>query len=379
MKKRLKTLFVIGTRPEAIKLAPVVLAMRRDPRFLPVVCVTGQHREMLEGMLPLFRIRPRHVLDTMAADQALASSMSAILSGLERVIREETPGLVVVQGDTTSTLAGTLAAVYNRIPVAHVEAGLRTHDKRRPFPEEINRRLSSHAADFHFAPTPGARDNLLAEGIQARRIAVTGNTGVDALLHVKAYLDSSAERRAKIRRRYPFAESGRTMILVTGHRRESIGEGFRNICGALRRIALAHPSVDLVYPVHLNPEVRKPVIEGLSGIPNVILLSPVDYEAFVYLMTRARLILTDSGGIQEEAPSLGKPVLVMRDATERPEALAAGCARLVGTDPHTIVKGVERVLAGGLPGERPTPRRNPYGDGRTSERILRLLGKWLAR
>jgi len=379
MKKRLKTLFIIGTRPEAIKLAPVILAVRKDRRFLPVVCATGQHREMLDQVLSLFKIRPRHDLDAMGKDHTLAYSMSTILARLDKVIREEKPDLVIVQGDTTSTLAGSLAAFYRQVPVGHIEAGLRTHDKSRPFPEEINRRLTSQIADYHLAPTAGARKNLLAEGVPSRRIAVTGNTVVDALLFVKRSIERSPTKQGRLRKRFPFVDAGRPLILVTGHRRESFGKGLRDICAAIRKIALAHPYAEIVYPVHPNPEVRTPVRKELSGLPNVHLLEPLDYEAFVYLMMQSRLILTDSGGIQEEAPSLDKPVLVMRNTTERPEALDVGGALLVGTDPQSIIKGVDHVLASGPSPSAATGRRNPFGDGRAAERIVRALGTWMAR
>jgi UDP-N-acetylglucosamine 2-epimerase (non-hydrolysing) len=379
MKKRLKTLFIIGTRPEAIKLAPVILAMRKDQRFQPVVCATAQHREMLDQVLSLFKIRPRHDLDAMGKNHTLAYSMSTILMRLDKVVQEEKPDLVLVQGDTTSALAGCLAAFYRRVPLGHIEAGLRTHDKYQPFPEEINRRLTSQIADYHLAPTAGARENLLAEGVLPGRIVVTGNTVVDALLFVKRSIEASPAKQGRLRKRFPFVDAGAPLILVTGHRRESFGKGLRDICAAIRKIALVHPSDQIVYPVHPNPEVRMPVRKELSGIPNVHLLEPLDYEAFVYLMMRSRLILTDSGGIQEEAPSLGKPVLVMRNTTERPEALGAGGALLVGTDPRSIVEGVERVLAGGLSSSKATGRRNPFGDGRASERIVQSLGTWMAR
>ncbi len=377
MRKRLKTLFVIGTRPEAIKLAPVVLAMRGDPRFLPVVCATGQHREILAPVLSLFRILPRNDLDAMRKGQALAPLLSLILAGLDKIIGREKPDVVVVQGDTTSTLAGSLVAFSHRVPVAHVEAGLRTGDKFHPFPEEIYRSLTTRIADYHLAPTAGARENLLAEGVPSVRIAVTGNTVVDALLFVKRAIEGSPSKQAYLRKRFPFVREERPLVLVTGHRRENFGEGFRNICDAIRQVALSHPSVEIVYPVHPNPNVRSPVRKSLSGIPNVRLLDPLDYESFVYMMSRARLILTDSGGIQEEAPSLGKPVLVMRKTTERPEILRTGTALLVGIDSRSIVEGVERFLDGALSPPRPAPGRNPFGDGRSSERILRAVWRWM--
>lgn len=374
MSGSIKILFVFGTRPEAIKLAPLILKMKKDGRFLPRVCVTAQHRDMLDQVIGLFRIKPDYDLDIMMESQSLFDIAARSLASLERVLRKETPDMVVVQGDTTSTFAGSLAAFYMQIPVGHVEAGLRTDDKYRPFPEEINRRLTSHIADLHFAPTKRARDNLLEEGIPGDGITVTGNTAVDALLFVKAGIQTSKTKQKRLRKAFPFLDEDKPVVLVTAHRRESFGEGLRNICEALKEIALNN-NVKVVYPVHLNPNVKKPVTDILKAAKNVHLIGPQEYEPFVYLMMNAYLILTDSGGIQEEAPTLGKPVLVMRTVTERPEAVKAGAARLVGTEKHTIVGTVERLLHDKRAYREMTGHNNPYGDGRASERIIKAILK----
>jgi UDP-N-acetylglucosamine 2-epimerase (non-hydrolysing) len=379
---RYKVLFVFGTRPEAIKLSPVILRMKKDRRFLPRVCVTAQHREMLDQVLGLFRIRPDHDLNIMSKGQDLFDITARGLSQLKKVLVKESPDMVVVQGDTTTTLAGSLAAFYMQIPVAHVEAGLRTEHKYKPFPEEINRRLTSHLADLHFAPTRGAAANLVNEGIPRKRISATGNTAVDALLMVKEGIEKGSGKtgsRSKFKKLFPFLRDDRRMILVTAHRRESFGEGFRNICGAIREIAQKRDDVQIVYPVHLNPNVKRPVNRMLRGMENVILIEPVGYEPFVYLMLRSYLILTDSGGIQEEAPSLGKPVLVMREVTERMESVEAGVSMLVGADRGAIVKSALRLLDDGRLYGRMARRKNPYGDGRASERIVEKINGYLGR
>lgn len=368
-----KILFIFGTRPEAIKLAPVVLELRQRPEFQPVVCVTAQHREMLDQVLDTFSIRPDYDLGIMQPGQDLFDLTARCLTGLRPVIERESPAVVIVQGDTTTAFAASLAAFYSGIPAAHVEAGLRTFDKRRPFPEEINRRLTSHLVDIHFAPTETAAQNLRKEGIAESDIFVTGNTVVDALFLT----------REKYRGRWPPppgmrpVPDGRRMILVTGHRRESFGEGFENICDALRRLA-ARRDVEIVYPVHLNPNVQEPVRRILGGLPNVQLIDPLSYVPFVGLMESSHLILTDSGGIQEEAPSLGKPVLVMRDVTERPEAVAAGTVKLVGADASRIVSAATELLDNPAEYQRMSRAHNPYGDGQASRRIADILASLMS-
>ncbi len=367
-------LVVFGTRPEAIKLAPVVEKLR--PGIAVRVCVTAQHREMLDQVLRLFELVPDYDLDLMKADQDLFDVTAGALRALESVIAAERPALLIVQGDTTTTFAAALAAFYLRVPVAHVEAGLRTRDKGQPFPEEVNRRLTAQLADWHFAPTEWARDNLLREGIPEERIAVTGNTGIDALLGVVRRIEAGTVS-APLPPEIEPALDGRRLILVTGHRRESFGAGFENICRALRRIAERYRDVAIVYPVHLNPNVREPVYRYLSGVRGIYLTRPMDYLPFVALMMRAFLIVTDSGGVQEEAPSLGKPVLVMREKTERPEGVAAGVARLVGTDAERIAAGVGELLENPELYAAMARRQNPYGDGCAAERIGRIVRKVL--
>jgi UDP-N-acetylglucosamine 2-epimerase (non-hydrolysing) len=364
-----KLLFVFGTRPEAIKLAPLVLAARAQPdRFQARVCVTAQHREMLDQVLALFGIVPEHDLRVMQSDQGLSEVTARVLTRLAPVLAEERPDWVLVQGDTTTCWTAALAAVYAGVRVAHVEAGLRTYDRRQPFPEEINRRLCAQLAELHLAPTEGARANLLAERTDPADVLVTGNTALDALRWVTERLDEiRTPELAALQAWAAEALGERRMVLVTGHRRESFGEGFRSICRALARLAGAYPDVHWVYPVHLNPRVQQAVRPALGGLPNVHLLDPLGYAPFVWLMRRAELVLTDSGGVQEEAPSLRKPVLVMRNTTERPEGVAAGLARLVGTSAESIEAGSRDVLEGRwVPADVP----NPYGDGYASERIL---------
>jgi len=365
-----KVIVVIGTRPEAIKLAPVVLELQRHPaRFETQICVTGQHREMLDQMLRVFGLLPHHDLEVMKAGQNLAGVTAACLTGLDRVLRQERPAVVLVQGDTTTTFTTALAAYYHHIPVGHIEAGLRTRRKYDPFPEEINRRLATHLSDFHFAPTEVAQTNLLSEGVNAEGILVTGNTVIDALLLTQARLAEDPSLGFDSLG----ATDGLRIILVTAHRRESFGLPFRRICEAVRALAKKRPDVLVVYPVHLNPNVQAPVREILDGVPNVRLLAPLDYVSFVACMQRAYILLTDSGGIQEEGPSLGKPVLVMRDVSERPEAIAAGTACLTGTDPERIVGAVSSLLDDPARYKRMTSRPNPYGDGHAAERIVQFL------
>jgi UDP-N-acetylglucosamine 2-epimerase (non-hydrolysing) len=365
-----KVLVVFGTRPEAIKLAPVVLELQRHSnQFTTVICVTGQHRQMLDQVLQVFQLRPHYDLQVMVAGQSLSGVTTASLNGLNKVLEHESPDLVLVQGDTTTTFVAALTAFYYRVKVAHVEAGLRTGQKNNPFPEEISRRLTTHIADFHFAPTERSRANLLREGISPEDIEVTGNTVIDALFYVRERLARNPSLAV-----YPEElNKASRMILVTAHRRESFGEQFRQMCEAIRSIALSRPDVLIVYPVHLNPNVQAPVHKILEGIANVRLIEPLEYVSFVALMQRAHILLTDSGGIQEEGPALGKPVLVMRDVSERPEAIAIGTARLVGTNSDTIIGAVNELLDNPLRYQEMTQKPNPYGDGNASLRIVHFL------
>ena len=376
MKKNV--LLTFGTRPEAIKMAPLVKRLQREPGIRCQVCVTGQHREMLDQVLSLFAIQPDFDLNIMKRGQDLYDVTTSILTGMRDVLVQARPDLVLVHGDTTTTMAATLAAFYNRTPVAHIEAGLRTGNLLSPWPEEANRKLTGALASLHFAPTENARDNLIREGVQAQAIVVTGNTVIDALLHVRERLATDAKLREDALRVLPQFDSSRRLILVTGHRRESFGEGFERICSALAQIARTRPDVDVVYPVHLNPSVREPVSRLLTGIANVHLIEPLDYLPFVSLMDRAHLILTDSGGIQEEAPSLCKPVLVMRETTERQEAVDAGVVRIVGTDVRAIVEGATQLLSDDDAYAAMSRGDNPYGDGRACERIAVMLNDWWA-
>jgi len=369
----LKVLIVFGTRPEAIKMAPLALALREDSRFDTKVCVTGQHRSMLDQVLNLFALKPDFDLNVMAPGQDLTDTTCAMLSGMRTVLTDFRPDMVLVHGDTASTFAASVAAYYQRIPVAHVEAGLRTGDLYAPWPEEGNRRLAGALAALHFAPTDTARDNLLKEGIPPNTIVVTGNTVIDALLQIAGRLDADADLRSQLDERFSFLLPSRKLILVTGHRRENFGSGFEQICRALQLTAQRFPNVDIVYPVHLNPQVRGPVNSLLTAINNIHLLEPMDYLPFVYLMNRASLILTDSGGIQEEAPSLGKPVLVMRDTTERPEAVQAGTVELVGTDTNRIVTAITRLLLDDSAYRQMSITHNPYGDGKACQKIIQTL------
>jgi UDP-N-acetylglucosamine 2-epimerase (non-hydrolysing) len=368
-------MLVFGTRPEAIKMAPLVKGLQSCPRLNTVVCVTAQHREMLDQVLHLFDIVPEHDLNIMKPGQDLFDITGSILSGLKTVFQQERPDLVLVHGDTTTTLATSLAAYYSRIPVGHVEAGLRTGNKHAPFPEEMNRKLTGALADVHFAPTPASQANLLREGVPADSIHVTGNTVIDALLVVVEKLRNDKVLQAEFAQRFSFLDPRRRLVLVTGHRRENFGEGFQSICNALADIAAEHADVQVLYPVHLNPNVRQPVNDILAarGLANVHLIDPVDYLPFVYLMDRAHIIVTDSGGIQEEAPSLGKPVLVMRDTTERPEAVEAGTVKLVGTSREKIVSEARRLLTDNQAYAVMSRAHNPYGDGKAVERIVQHI------
>ncbi|EPL3676872.1 non-hydrolyzing UDP-N-acetylglucosamine 2-epimerase [Pseudomonas aeruginosa] len=356
-----------------MKMAPVTLALADDDRFEARVCVTGQHREMLDQVLNLFKIVPDFDLNIMRSGQDLTDVTVAILQGMKDVFSQFKPDIVLVHGDTATTLAASLAAYYHQIPVAHVEAGLRTGNMYSPWPEEGNRKLTGALACLHFAPTETSRDNLLREGISAERIRVTGNTVIDALLNVVQRLEQDMELASEAAAPTEFLDSSRRFILVTGHRRESFGGGFERICQALGVVARNHPEIDIVYPVHLNPNVREPVNRLLSDVQNIHLIEPLDYLPFVHLMSRAHVILTDSGGIQEEAPSLGKPVLVMRETTERPEAVAAGTVKLVGTEIKNIVNELERLLVDESAYRKMSFAHNPYGDGMASKRIIDSL------
>lgn len=370
-----KVMVVFGTRPEAIKMAPVVGALRGLPGIQTSVAVTAQHRQMLDRVLELFDIFPDEDLDLMQANQGLPELFSRILTGMSEVITRRRPDLVLVHGDTSTTLAAAMAAFYARVPVGHVEAGLRTGNMDAPWPEEMNRRLVTPLAQLHFAPTVRARDNLLTERVEGRRIHVTGNTVVDALLHAVARIEADQQLAGRLDSILPAVPPSKRLILVTGHRRESFGGGFENICRALDRIAESE-DVEIVYPVHLNPNVQEPVRRLLGDRPNVHLIAPLDYLPFVHLMHRASLIITDSGGIQEEAPSLGKPVLVMRDVSERPEAVDAGTARLVGTNPDRIHDAAMELLQCPTEYAAMANVRNPYGDGKAASRIAKLIESW---
>jgi len=368
----MRLLFVFGTRPEAIKLAPVVQELSTRPNFDCKVCVTGQHRELLAQVLDLFGLRPDWNLEIMRPDQDLAYLTGAALSGVAGILASWRPDRVIVQGDTTTSFAGALAAFYHKVPVAHVEAGLRTSNIYSPWPEELNRRLVGQVADLHFAPTPRARENLLREGIGDERIIVTGNTGIDALLWVSALLDSQAELRARVEKLLDgrFAKHKR-VILMTGHRRESFDGGLARICRAMARIALRR-DVAIVFPVHPNPNVRR-ATEPLRQYDNVLLVNPVDYPELVFLLKQCYFVVTDSGGIQEEAPSFGKPVLVTRDTTERPEAMERGLAKLVGTDELRLFDEMQRLLDDPQAYRSMSRVENPYGDGFASRRIADQL------
>ena len=365
----LRTLFILGTRPEAVKLLPIVLHQRSQPcDFLPIVCVTAQHRQLVDQVLDVFGVTPDYDLDLMLPGQTLFQSTSRVIAALEPVISDARPDTILVQGDTTTTFAGALAGFYANIPVAHVEAGLRTGDTRQPFPEEINRVLTTRLSSFHFAATEWARNNLLAENVDASSIVVTGNSGIDAVLRVREGLE--AGKLAGIDGRLP--PTSKKLVLVTAHRRESFGAGFESICRALARLA-SRGDNQIIYPVHPNPNVQDPVQRLLQGQPNVLLLQPLTYVPFVDLMRKAYILLTDSGGVQEEGPSLGKPILVMREKTERPEAVAAGTVKLVGTSEEKIFAEASRLLDDPAEYDRMARTHNPYGDGHASERISDFL------
>ncbi len=366
-----KILFVFGTRPEAIKLCPTILYLRRNSDFDVRVCVTAQHRGLLDQVLEVFEVKPDHDLDLMLPGQTLFQSTARILTGLESVLRQERPDLMLVQGDTTTTFAGALAGFYLKVPVGHVEAGLRTGDLYQPFPEEANRLLATRLATLHFAATDWAAENLLREGVSPEAITVTGNTGIDAVLHVRDELAAGRLEGGD----WEWLDPNRKLIVVTAHRRESFGEGFVRICRALSRVA-GRRDVQIVYPVHPNPNVQEPVNRYLRELDNVHLIEPVSYVPFVDLMRRAYLLVTDSGGIQEEGPSLGKPILVLREKTERPEAVEAGTVRLVGSDEERIVRETFRLLDDEKEWEAMARVHNPYGDGRASERIASVIASF---
>ena len=372
-----KILLVFGTRPEAIKMAPLVKALQKDTEhFETRVCVTAQHRQMLDQVLEVFGITPEYDLNIMAPNQDLYDITAKVLLGLREVLKDFRPDTVLVHGDTTTSMAASLAAFYMQIPVGHVEAGLRTYNMLSPWPEEMNRQVTDRICTYYFAPTEQSRANLLQENIDAKKIFITGNTVIDALLMAVDIISTTAgvkEKMAKELQEKGYTVGDREYILVTGHRRENFGDGFLHICKAIKELAALHPEMDIVYPVHLNPNVQKPVYQLLSGLSNVYLISPLDYLPFIYAMQHSTLLLTDSGGVQEEAPSLGKPVLVMRDTTERPEAVEAGTVKLVGTDAEAIVSNVTALLQDKEMYKRMSETHNPYGDGQACERIIAAL------
>lgn len=372
-----RILLVFGTRPEAIKMAPVARAIAASPDLELRICVTAQHRQMLDQVLELFNIKADFDLNLMQPGQDLTDITTRVLTGLRGVFSEWRPDMVLVHGDTTTTMAASLASFYARIPVGHVEAGLRTYNLQSPWPEEINRRIAGIATSLHFAPTQSSRNNLLREGTPDEQVLVTGNTVIDALFEALKILDSKPSEYAALEQRFSFLTKSKRLILVTGHRRENFGDGFQQICKALREIG-EDPSVEIVYPVHLNPNVQKPVSEILGGQSNVHLIDPLDYLPFVYLMQRSFFILTDSGGVQEEAPSLGKPVLVMRNTTERPEAVEAGTVKLVGANRDSIVASARSLLNNPNEYDAMARASNPYGDGKAAVRIAEALVAWKA-
>ena len=368
-----KILTVFGTRPEAIKMAPLVHALAVDNRFDCKVCVTAQHREMLDQVLDLFEIEPDFDLNIMQPGQTLNDVTTSILIGLKPVLESFKPDVVLVHGDTATTFSAALAAYYQQIKVGHVEAGLRTGNIYSPWPEEANRKLTSAITNYHFAPTTGSKENLLKEGVEESDITVTGNTVIDALFWVRKKLQEDKSLAVSLAAKFHFLDPDKKLILVTGHRRESFGGGFERICEALRQIATMHPQAQILYPAHLNPNVQEPINRLLTDLDNIFLITPQQYLPFCYLMDRASIILTDSGGIQEEAPSLGKPVLVMRDTTERPEAVDAGTVRLVGTGVELIVGQVNVLLTDDKEYKQMSLAHNPYGDGLACDRILDFL------
>ncbi len=371
----MKILSVFGTRPEAIKMAPLIKLLENESSFESKVCVTAQHREMLDQVLDIFNIKPDYDLNIMKKNQDLYDVTVNILTGIKGILEEYRPDLVLVHGDTTTTFATTLASFYQKIDVGHIEAGLRTGNIYSPWPEEANRKLTGVLAKYHFAPTKTAKENLIKEGIDEKNIVITGNTVIDALLLSLKKIQKDKFLENKIRNEYKFPKEvlDSKFILITGHRRENFGQGFINICKAIRKLAFHYPDVNFIYPVHLNPNVRKPVNEILSDLKNIYLIEPLDYLPFVYLMSKSYLILTDSGGIQEEAPSLGKPVLVMRDTTERPEAIESGAIKLVGTDKVKIFNEVSLLIENKQEYDKMAQSVNPFGDGKASNKIINFL------
>ena len=369
----MKVLTVFGTRPEAIKMAPLAIKLAEQEGIDARVCVTAQHREMLDQVLGLFEITPEYDLNIMKPGQDLTDVTTNILQGIKPILADFKPDVVLVHGDTATTFATSLAAYYQQIAVGHVEAGLRTGNIYSPWPEEANRKLTGAITTYHFAPTETSQQNLLNEAVAPENITVTGNTVIDALLDVSAKLKNDTALNNEMAERFSFLDKDKKLILVTGHRRESFGGGFERICKALAYTAEQHPGCQIVYPVHLNPNVQEPVNRLLKGVPNITLIEPQDYLPFVYLMNQAHIILTDSGGIQEEAPSLGKPVLVMRDTTERPEAVSAGTVKLVGTDVDKITASLNQLLTDEKAYEEMSFAHNPYGDGKACERIIEVL------
>lgn len=372
--KKIKNLIVFGTRPEAIKMAPLVKAFKDEvSSFETKVCITAQHREMLDQVLSFFEITPDYDLDLMKPNQNLYSLTADIITNLKPILEEFKPDYVYVHGDTTTTMAASIASFYSGAKVCHVEAGLRTFNKRSPFPEEMNRSVTGSIADYHFSPTETSKKNLLEENIDARNILITGNTVIDALKYSNAKVNSLGFNNQEIKSIKVILESTKRLILVTGHRRENHGQGFVNICNALKQIVQENSDIQVIYPVHLNPNVQKPVYEILKDVPNLTLIAPLSYPAFIWLMSQSYIIITDSGGVQEEAPSLGKPVLVMRDTTERPEAVDAGTVLLVGTDTRKIVSEANNLLNDNSFYSRMSMLHNPYGDGTACKKIVEYI------
>lgn len=367
MESKIKVILVFGTRPEAIKMAPLVLKLRNNDLFDSKVLVTAQHREMLDQVLSVFNITPDYDLDLMSKGQTLTDVTCKVMQGVEQIYNEENPDIVLVHGDTATSTAAALAAYYKQIPVGHVEAGLRTGNIYSPFPEEMNRKITGAISTYHFAPTKMSFDNLISEGVNGDKIIVTGNTVIDSLKLVTSYIKS---KDFDVLNRINFDKK---LILITGHRRENFGKGFENICRAISKLSKLNPDVEFIYPMHLNPNVRKPVLKYLQGKDNILLIEPLDYEPFVKLMSESYLILTDSGGIQEEAPSLGKPVLVMRDTTERPEAVEAGTVKLVGTNTDIIIDSVNELLHNEESYNTMSKSHNPYGDGNACDSIISYI------
>jgi UDP-N-acetylglucosamine 2-epimerase (non-hydrolysing) len=370
-----KILAIFGTRPEAIKLSLLINNLGKDKRFETKVCITAQHREMLDDVLEIFKIKPDYDLNIMKSGIDLNNTAAKILTGLNIILDQFKPDIVLIQGDTTTVLAASLSSYYKQIPIAHVEAGLRTGKIYSPWPEEGNRQMTTAITKYHFAPTTSARDNLLKENVNSNNIFITGNTVIDSLLWIQNKIQKDINLTKKLDKEFSFIDPNKNIILVTGHRRESFGQGFERICKALSEIAKKNKNVQIIYPVHLNPNVQKPVYKVLKDLNNIFLIEPQNYIKFQYLMSKSYLILTDSGGIQEEAPSLGKPVLVMRDVTERPEAVKAGTVKLVGTDIKKIVSSVNELLANKDKYKEMSLSHNPYGDGKSCDRIIEILSK----